>query len=54
MAQAFVFGGFVLGRPVGIAMGGAPTAFIAVLLAGEVIGLVAAVALMRQVRRHSS
>ena len=36
VAQLGVMGGFVLGRTVGIVLGGAPNLFIATLLAGEV------------------
>ena len=36
VAQLGVMGGFVLGRIVGIVLGGAPNLFIATLLAGEV------------------
>ena len=36
IAQLGVMGGFVLGRTVGIVLGGAPNLFIATLLAGEV------------------
>ncbi len=36
VAQAGIMGGFVLGRTVGILLGGAPNLFIAALLAGEV------------------
>jgi hypothetical protein len=43
VAQAGIMGGFVLGRTVGILLGGAPNLFIAALLAGEVF--MAAVAL---------
>jgi hypothetical protein len=43
VAQAGIMGGFVLGRTVGIVLGGAPNLFIAALLAGEVF--MAAVAL---------
>jgi hypothetical protein len=45
-AQGSVFGGFVLGRTVGIVVGGAPNAFIALLYGGEITGLVTALALM--------
>ncbi len=47
-AQASVFAGFVLGRTTGIVIGGAPNAFITALLAGEVLGLVIALALLYQ------
>jgi hypothetical protein len=43
VTQAGIMGGFVLGRTVGILLGGAPNLFIAALLAGEVF--MAAVAL---------
>jgi hypothetical protein len=43
VAQAGIMGGFVLGRTVGILLGGAPNLFIAALLAGE--AFMAAVAL---------
>jgi hypothetical protein len=46
VAQASVFGGFVLGRTVGIVVGGTPNAFIALLYGGEIVGLIAALALM--------
>ncbi len=36
VVQAGIMGGFVLGRTVGILLGGAPNLFIAALLAGEV------------------
>ena len=45
-AQASVFGGFVLGRSIGIAVGGAPNTFISLLLGGEIVGLVVALALL--------
>jgi len=48
VAQAAIFGGFVLGRTLGIILGGAPNAFIAALLVGEIVGVVVAlVALWR-------
>jgi hypothetical protein len=40
VALASIFGGFVLGRVLGIMIGGAPNLFIGGLLAGEIIGLV--------------
>jgi hypothetical protein len=46
VAQASIFGGFVLGRSVGIAIGGAPNAFIASLFIGEILGLGIAIALL--------
>jgi hypothetical protein len=49
VAQASIFGGFVFGRTLGIIVGGAPNAFIALLLGGEVVGLIAALALMRRI-----
>ena len=48
VAQASVFGGFVLGRTLGILAGGAPNGFIALLFGGEIVGLVVALALMRR------
>jgi hypothetical protein len=48
VAQASIFGGFVLGRTLGIVIGGAPNPFIAALLAGEIFGLVVALVLLRQ------
>lgn len=50
VAQASVFGGFVLGRTVGMIVGGAPNAFIALLYAGEILGLVGALALLWRLR----
>ena len=47
VAQASIFGGFVLGRTLGIVIGGAPNLFIAALLAGEVVGLAVALILLR-------
>jgi hypothetical protein len=46
VAQASIFGGFVLGRSVGIMFGGAPNPFIASLLIAEIVGLIIAVALL--------
>lgn len=46
VAQASIFGGFVLGRSVGIMIGGAPDAFIASLFVGEIVGLGIAIALL--------
>ena len=51
IAQASIFGGFVLGRVVGIAIGGAPNPFIIALLVGEIVGLVVALFLLRQLPR---
>jgi hypothetical protein len=48
VAQTGVMGGFVLGRTVGIVLGGAPNLFIAVLLAGEVFMVAVALVAMRQ------
>jgi hypothetical protein len=48
VAQTGVMGGFVLGRTVGIVLGGAPNLFIAALLAGEVFMVVVALVAMRQ------
>ena len=53
IAQASIFGGFVLGRAVGIAIGGSSNAFIAVLLVGEIVGLVVALVLLRQLSRST-
>ena len=53
IAQASIFGGFVLGRVVGIAIGGSSNAFIAVLLVGEIVGLVVALVLLRQLSRST-
>ncbi len=52
VAQASVFGGFVLGRTLGILVGGAPNGFIALLFAGEIVGLIVALALMPRVGHH--
>ena len=46
VALASIFGGFVLGRGLGILIGGAPNLFIGGLLAGEIIGLVVALILL--------
>jgi uncharacterized protein DUF4345 len=48
VAQTGVMGGFVLGRTVGIALGGAPNLFIAALLAGEVFMVAVALLAMWQ------
>lgn len=48
VAQAGIMGGFVLGRTVGILLGGAPNLFIAALLAGEVFMVAVALAAWRQ------
>jgi hypothetical protein len=48
VAQTGVMGGFVLGRTVGIVLGGAPNLFIAMLLAGEVFMVAVALVAMRQ------
>jgi hypothetical protein len=53
IAQASIFGGFVLGRTVGIAIGGAPNPFITALLVGEIVGLVVALVLLRQIPRST-
>lgn len=47
IAQASIFGGVVLGRTVGIALGG-PNPFIGTLFVGEIAGLVVALALLRR------
>ncbi len=44
VAQVGVMGGFVLGRTVGIVLGGAPNLFISALLVGEVFMVVVALA----------
>ena len=48
IAQASIFGGVVLGRTVGIALGGAPNPFIGTLFVGEIVGLVVALVLLRR------
>ncbi len=48
VAQAGIMGGFVLGRTVGIVLGGAPNLFIAALLAGEVFMVAVALVALRQ------
>jgi len=48
VAQAGIMGGFVLGRTVGIVLGGAPNLFIATLLAGEVFMVAVALVAVRQ------
>lgn len=53
IAQASIFGGFVLGRTVGIAIGGAPNPFITALLVGEIVGLVVALVLLRHLPRST-
>lgn len=53
IAQASIFGGFVLGRTVGIAIGGAPNPFITALLVGEIVGLVVALVLLRRLPRST-
>ena len=47
VAQASIFGGLVLGRTLGIVIGGAPNLFIGGLLAGEIVGLFVALILLR-------
>jgi hypothetical protein len=54
IALASIFGGFVLGRVLGIVIGGAPNLFIGALLAGEIVGLVAALILLRGLAADSS
>ena len=51
VAQASILGGFVLGRALGIVLGGAPSPFITILLVGEVLGLIVALALLRPPKR---
>lgn len=53
IAQASIFGGFALGRTVGIAIGGAPNPFITALLVGETVGLVVALVLLRHLPRST-
>ena len=53
IAQASVFGGFVMGRTLGIAFGGAPNLFIGALLVGEIFGLVVALVSLRQLSRST-
>ena len=53
IAQASIFGGFVLGRTVGIAVGGAPNPFITALLVGEIVGLFVALVLLRHLPRST-
>jgi hypothetical protein len=48
IAQASIFGGFVLGRTVGIALGGVPNPFLGTLFVGEIVGLVVALVLLRR------
>jgi len=47
VAQAGIMAGFVVGRTVGILLGGAPNLFIAALLAGEVFMVAVAVFALR-------
>jgi hypothetical protein len=54
VAQTGVMGGFVLGRTVGIVLGGAPNLFIAALLAGEVFMVAVALVAMRQLNGNRS
>lgn|SRR5574341_1269271 len=48
VAQVGVMGGFVLGRTVGIVLGGAPDLFISALLAGEVFMVALVLAALRR------
>ena len=48
VAQAGIMGGFVLGRTIGILVGGAPNLFIAALLAGEVFMVAVALFALRR------
>jgi Domain of unknown function (DUF4345) len=52
VAQTGVMGGFVLGRTVGIVLGGAPNLFIATLLADEVFMVVVALVARRLLNGH--
>jgi hypothetical protein len=54
VAQTGVMGGFILGRTVGIVLGGTPNLFIAALLAGEVFMVAVALVAMRQLNGHRS
>jgi hypothetical protein len=54
VAQACIMGGFVLGRTVGILLGGAPNLFIAVLLAGEIFMAAVAVVALRQLNASAT
>jgi hypothetical protein len=47
-------GGFVLGRTVGIVLGGVPNLFIGVLLAGEVFMLIVALVALRQLGANTA
>lgn len=53
IAQASIWGG-VLGRAVGMTMGGAPNPFIGTLFDGEIVRLVVPLVLPRQVTRGSA
>jgi hypothetical protein len=47
VAQAAIFGGFVIARALSIAMGDTPNSFMKLLFAGEAIGLMVALVLLR-------
>jgi hypothetical protein len=47
VAQASIFGGFVLARVLSIVVGDRPNLFVSALVAGEIIGLVVALILLR-------
>lgn len=49
VAQACVFGGFVVGRTFGVVLGGAPNLFIAILFAGEIVGMVLSLVALRRI-----
>jgi hypothetical protein len=50
IAQAGIMGGFVLGRTVGIVVGGAPNLFISLLLLGEIFMATVALVLTKRLR----
>ncbi len=54
VAQIGVMGGFVLGRTIGIVLGGAPNLFIGALFAGEVFMVAVALAALRRLNRGAT
>lgn len=54
VALASIFGGFVLGRTLGIMIGGPPNLFIGGLLAGEIVGLIVALILLRGLEAYKN
>lgn len=50
VAQIGVMGGFVLGRTIGIVLGGAPNLFMSALFAGEVFMVVVALVALRRLK----